>query len=204
MRPCRRGHGLPYPSKLMTRRMNTLSGGRTVINKIAKERKKHGGVDAYKDELDAMVESKKALAAKRKEDGTAKWNELKCLEDEKWRSKLVAEERKVKQEERRIALKEERLAKDKKAEERVIMFMDPNAMDATARKYWELTRLKIIAQSEASRGGDGGGHGGDGGVYGGDDGGGRGGGDVFFGDDEHESALNVQPKHAFGRAESTT
>jgi hypothetical protein len=56
-------------------------------------------------------------------------------------------------EERRLALEEERLAKEKKAEERVIMFMDPNKMYAKAKRYWYFTREEIIAQNEVSHDG---------------------------------------------------
>ncbi|KAM0848046.1 hypothetical protein ACQ4PT_054632 [Festuca glaucescens] len=95
---------------------------------IARTRKKNGGFGAYKDELVAIIETKKALADECKEDKLARWNELKALEDEKWRVKTRTNER-------RLALEEERLAKEKKAEERVIMFMDPSTMDSTARIY---------------------------------------------------------------------
>ncbi|KAM0900421.1 hypothetical protein ACQ4PT_020672 [Festuca glaucescens] len=108
--------------------------------------KKRGGVGAYKEELCAIIKIKKALAAEHKEEKAARWSELKSMEDEKWRSKLAAEDRKVNAEERR-------LAKEKKAEEHAIIFMDPNTMDAKARRYWELTREEIINQMEVSRGG---------------------------------------------------
>ena len=123
-------------------------------NKIAKERNKmnaFGGT--YKDELVAMIETKKVLAAERKEEKMARWNELKVLEDEKWKTKLVFEERKLKAEERRLALEEERIRDAKKAEERAIMFMNPNTMDETARKYWELTRGEILEASLRNFGG---------------------------------------------------
>lgn len=80
-----------------------------------------------------MIEAKKALVAERKEEKATRWNELKSLEDEKWRSKLAAEERKLKVEERRLALEEERLVKEKKAEECAIMFMNLTTMDAMAK-----------------------------------------------------------------------
>ncbi|KAM0866114.1 hypothetical protein ACQ4PT_042831 [Festuca glaucescens] len=115
--------------------------------------KKRGGVDAYKEELCAIIKIKKALVAEHKEEKAARWSELKSMEDEKWRSKLAAEERKVNAEERRLALEDERFAKEKKAEERAIIFMDPNTMDAKARRYWELTREEVINQMEVSRGG---------------------------------------------------
>lgn len=51
-----------------------------------------------------MIETKKALAPEHKKEKTTRWNELKCLEDKKWISKLSADERKVKVEEHRIAL----------------------------------------------------------------------------------------------------
>jgi hypothetical protein len=69
------------------------------------------------------------LAAEDREDKLARWNDLKALEDEKWRVKIIADER-------RLPLEEERLAKEKKVEERAIVFMEPNTMDATARIYW--------------------------------------------------------------------
>lgn len=103
-------------------------------NKIAKEREKRGAFGGtYKEELVAMIEAKKALVAERKEEKATRWNELKSLEDEKWRSKLAAEERKLKVEERRLALEEERLVKEKKAEECAIMFMNLTTMDAMAK-----------------------------------------------------------------------
>ena len=97
------------------------------------------------------------LAAERKEEKMARWNELKMLEDEKWKAKLAVEERKVKAEERRLALEEKRIHDARKAKERTIMFVNPNTMDETARKYWELTRGEIL---EASLWNFGGGRGG--------------------------------------------
>jgi hypothetical protein len=61
--------------------------------KISKDKKKRGGVGAYKEEFNAIIETKKALTAERKEDKEARWNELKSLEQEKWRSKLGVEDR---------------------------------------------------------------------------------------------------------------
>lgn len=43
-----------------------------------------------------MFVTKKALAAERKEEKAARWNELKFMKDEKLRAKLMAEVRKVK------------------------------------------------------------------------------------------------------------
>ena len=40
--------------------------------KIAKEKKKRGAPGAYKEEFNAIIETKKALAAKRKEDKEAR------------------------------------------------------------------------------------------------------------------------------------
>ena len=54
-----------------------------------------------------------------------RWNELKAFEDEKWKTKLADEERKLKAKERRFALEEERIRDAKKAEEHAIMFMNP-------------------------------------------------------------------------------
>jgi 23S rRNA pseudoU1915 N3-methylase RlmH len=106
--------------------------------------KKTGGVDAYMEELHAIIKTKKALVAKHKEENVARWSDLKSMEDEKWRSKLAAEERKVNVEERMLALEDERFAKEKKAKDHAIKFMDPNMMDAKARRYWELTREDIM------------------------------------------------------------
>ncbi|XP_073362287.1 uncharacterized protein [Aegilops tauschii subsp. strangulata] len=117
-------------------------------NKIAKQIKKinaFGGT--YKEELMAMIETKKVLAAERKEEKMARWNELKMLEDGKWKAELEAKERKMKGEEHRLALEEERIRGAKKAEERAIMFMNPYTMDETARKYWELTHGEILEAS---------------------------------------------------------
>jgi hypothetical protein len=145
--------------------------------KLAKERKRRGAqVGGYKEELCAMVETKKALAAERRDEKAARWAELKAMEEEKWKKKMEIEERRTLAEERRVALEEERIAKEKEIDERAIMFMDPSNMDATARKYWELTRAKIL---QRSFGGDAHGQGGDGGRGGG---GGGGDGDDFFGD----------------------
>ena len=82
-----------------------------------------------------MIEAKKVLAAEHGQEKKTKWNELKMLEDEKWKAKSAAEERKLKAEECRLALKEERIRDAKKAEDRAIMFMNPTTMDETARKY---------------------------------------------------------------------
>jgi hypothetical protein len=60
---------------------------------IAKVRKKRGWVGLYKDELVAMIGTKKALVAEWKEEKSARWNELKTLEDKKWRSKLATGDR---------------------------------------------------------------------------------------------------------------
>ena len=70
--------------------------------------------DTYKEELVAMIETKKALAPERNKENVARWNELKLLEDEKWRSKLAAEERKLKVKEHRLALKEYKLVKKRR------------------------------------------------------------------------------------------
>jgi hypothetical protein len=162
--------------------------------KLAKERKRRGAqVGGYKEELCAMVETKKALAAERRDEKAARWGELKAMEQEKWKKKMEAEERRALAEERRVRIEEESIAKEKEVDERAIMFMDPSNMDAMARKYWELTRAKILRRSfggdahgDGGRGGGGGGGGahgdGDGGRGGGDGGGGDGEGDEFFGD----------------------
>mgnify|MGYP006269240931 CR=1 FL=1 len=57
------------------------------------------------------------------------------MEIEKWRSKLAAKDRKVQVEERRIALDEKKLGKEKREEVCAISFMNPNTMDAMARRY---------------------------------------------------------------------
>lgn len=123
----------------------------------------------------AMIETKKVLAAEHKEDKMARWNELKAFENEKWKTKLADGERKLKAEERRLALEEERICDAKKDKECAIMFINPNTMDETERKYWELTRGEILASLRNVGGGRGGGDGshGGGGGHGGD--GGRGG-----------------------------
>ena len=49
----------------------------TIDQKEAKERKKRNAFGGtYKDELVAMIETKKMLAAECKEDKMARWNEL--------------------------------------------------------------------------------------------------------------------------------
>ncbi|KAM0911755.1 hypothetical protein ACQ4PT_013235 [Festuca glaucescens] len=133
--------------------------------KIAKEKKKWGGVGAYKEEFNAIIEIKKALAAKREEDKEARWNELKMLEEEKWRSKLAVEERRIALEEERmtkekkigegrLALEREKLAKEREDAERNIMFMNPSTLDDKARVYWEISHARILAR-ESGGGGDG-------------------------------------------------
>ncbi|KAM0907025.1 hypothetical protein ACQ4PT_016366 [Festuca glaucescens] len=133
--------------------------------KIAKEKKKkRGGAAAYKDEFNAIIETKKALAAERKEDKEARWTELKDLEDEKWRSKLAVEQRRIALdeermakekmiEEQRLALETEKLAKEREDADRTIMFMDPCSMDDKARAYWDITRAKILARESGGGGG---------------------------------------------------
>uniref|UniRef100_R7W2R5 60S ribosomal protein L36a n=1 Tax=Aegilops tauschii TaxID=37682 RepID=R7W2R5_AEGTA len=168
-------------------KMQTIDWKETSLQK--KERNKRNAFGGtYKVELVAMIETKKMMAAERKEGKMARWNELKALEDEKWKAKSVAEERKLKVEERKLALEEERIRNAKKAEERAIMFMNPNIMDEIARKYWELTRGEILEASLRNAGGGRGGGGGDdvdgcGREDGGGDGDPEDGGVDFFADD---------------------
>ena len=104
--------------KPMTRKMKISTRGQMVTRLQKRENKRGAFSGTYKEELVAMTGTKKALAAERKEEKAARWNELKSLYDEKWRLKLAPEERKLKAEECRLALEEERLVKGKKAEER--------------------------------------------------------------------------------------
>jgi hypothetical protein len=109
----------------------------------------------------------------------AMWNELKMLEDEKWKSKLTAEERKLKAEEC-MHLRRRGFMMPRKP--KIVLScssIQPQWMKPQ-EKYWELTRGEILTQTEVSLqngGGDGGrddGFGGDGGhVHGGS------GGDIF-------------------------
>jgi hypothetical protein len=63
-------------------------------NKIAKERKKRNAFGStYKEELVATIETKKMLAAERKEEKMMWRNELKALKDEKRKAKLAAGEK---------------------------------------------------------------------------------------------------------------
>lgn len=128
--------------------------------KIVKERKKNGGVRAYKEKLIAMVEVKRAFAAERKEGKLTRFYELKMMEEERWKAKVATEERKVQAGERRLPIEEQRLAMEaeerinkrqieehrlaleaeehknkRSAEEHAIMFMDPSKMDERARQY---------------------------------------------------------------------
>ena len=43
-----------------------------------------------------MIETKKVLATEHKEEKMVGWNDLEVLEDEKWKAKLVAEEKNLK------------------------------------------------------------------------------------------------------------
>lgn len=83
----------------------------------------------------AMIETKKTLVVECKEEKAERLNEIKSLEGEKWRSKLVAKERKLKAEECRFALKEEWLVKDKRDEEHAIMFINQTTMVDTIKRY---------------------------------------------------------------------
>jgi hypothetical protein len=65
------------------------------------------GSQPYKDELVSMIETKKALGDECKEGKLARWNELKTLEDEKWRSK-------TKTGEHLLALEEENVNKKRR------------------------------------------------------------------------------------------
>ena len=57
-------------------------------NNIAKERKRRSAFGGtYKEELVAMIEAKKVLAANRKVEKMSMWNELKFLEDGEWKAK---------------------------------------------------------------------------------------------------------------------
>ena len=106
---------------------------RTDVQNITKERNMNGGVGAYKEGHCVLIETKKALVDKRRrEDG--EMNVLKFMEDEKSRENVTTKVRTVQLEECKIALEEERLAKEKKAEERVI-FMDPRTIDGMVRQY---------------------------------------------------------------------
>lgn len=101
-----------------------------------------------------MIEKKKELAAKCKQEKRARWMELKEIEEERLRVKASAEaclmeieERKAKVEERRHAIEKERLKIEaekemnkRKEQKQRIIFMDARGMDDMARKYWELTR----------------------------------------------------------------
>ena len=135
----------------------TIDRKETTLQKKEEKRNKFGGT--YKEELVGMIETKKVLAAERKEEKMARWNELKVLEDEKWKAKLAAEERKLKAKDRRLAHEEERIHDAKRTEEPAIMFMILNTMDETARKYWELTRGEILEASLRNVGGGRGGGG---------------------------------------------
>jgi hypothetical protein len=101
------------------------------------------------------------------------------MEEKKWKKKMATEERKAIAEDKGIALEEERIAKEKAIDERAIIFMDQRNMDATSRKYWELTRAKILQRCFG--GGDGVGRGGRGGDRLGRGGGGGDGGDASDG-----------------------
>ena len=53
-------------------------------------------------------------------------------------------------EERKLALEEERLVNERKAKERVIMFMNPTTMGDTSKKFCELTRGEILTEKVVS------------------------------------------------------
>jgi hypothetical protein len=80
---------------------------------LAKERKKRGSQGGYKEELCAIVETKKALAAERREEKAARWAELKAMAEEKWKKKMAIKERKAIVDEKRIALEGQRIAKER-------------------------------------------------------------------------------------------
>src|ERR1041385_7811542 len=85
-----------------------------VEKKIAKEKKRRGAFDdIYNEELVSMIKTKKASVDEHKEDKLARWNELTLSGDEKCRSKLSDEERKLKEEESRLALKKEWILEEK-------------------------------------------------------------------------------------------
>ena len=97
------------------------------------------------------------MAAERKGDKEARWNELKVLEEEKWRSKLAVEERRIALEEERMrkekmALEREKLAKEREDADRNIMFMNPSTLDDKARAYWEIARARILARESGGGG----------------------------------------------------
>jgi hypothetical protein len=86
------------------------------------------------------------------------------LEEEKWCSKLVVEERRIgleeekmtkekKIEEERLALEREKLAKEREDADRNIMFMNPSTLDDKARAYWEIARARILARESGGGGG---------------------------------------------------
>ncbi|XP_073363326.1 uncharacterized protein [Aegilops tauschii subsp. strangulata] len=68
------------------------ANNRSERNKIAKERKKRNAVGGTYKEFVAMIETKKMLAVERKEEKMTRWNELRALENEKWKTKSAAAE----------------------------------------------------------------------------------------------------------------
>ena len=103
-----------------------------------------------KEELVPMIEMKKALVAERKEEKAARLNELKSLGGQEIEVHVGGPREEVEGEEHRLALKEEGLVKEKKVEERALIFMNPTMMDATAKTYWKLTCVKIMIEKEVS------------------------------------------------------
>ena len=120
-------------------------------NNIANERNRRNAFGGtYKEELVAMIEAKKVLAAEHKEEKVARWNELKSLGGQEIEVHVGGPREEVEVEEHRLALKEEGLVKEKKVEERALIFMNPTMMDATAKTYWKLTWVKIMREMEVS------------------------------------------------------
>ncbi|CAN6270254.1 unnamed protein product [Urochloa humidicola] len=139
--------------------------------KVEKEKLKKGGESPYKESLDNMMQTRKELAADRKEFKTTRWQEIKEMKERR----AAAKERRALVEERRVAAEE---ATKRLEQEQRIMFMDPTNLDAKGRAYLEIMRDQVLVAKTIggfSMGGFIGGFGGFGGNWGSFDIGGSGG-----------------------------
>ena len=101
---------------------------RPIGGKQAKERKKKGGGDEIKSDMDAMVKAR-----------------VEAKEDRK-----MAEERRVAAEERRVALEEKKFQIEEQARqieyEKHLFFMDMSTLDDKQKEYVNLCREQLLVQ----------------------------------------------------------
>ncbi|KAK3120507.1 hypothetical protein QOZ80_9AG0688940 [Eleusine coracana subsp. coracana] len=117
--------------------------------KVEKKRlKKAIGENAYKESLDNMVRTRKELAVERNEYRSARWMEMKEVEERRTAAeerRTTAEERRAVAEERRAVAEKQRAVAKRLEQEQRLMFMDPSNLDEKERTYFELIHDQVLA-----------------------------------------------------------